>query len=66
MNTKQAIAYGKRIGVRYHIINSAGHVVGGHRTMEGAQAMKRRFEAEEKNNPFTGGTTTFEIRKADH
>ena len=64
MNTKQAIAYGKRIGVRFHIYNSRGCLVGGTRTLKEAQAMKRRFEAEEKNNPFTGGKTQFYIMEA--
>ena len=64
MNRKQATAYGKRIGVRYHVYNSNGYLVGGTKTLEQAQAMKRRFEIEERNNPFTGGTTRFEIREA--
>lgn len=62
MNREQAISYGKRIGVRYHIYNSNGCVVGGAKTLEQAQAMKRRFEIDERNNPFTGGKTRFEIR----
>ena len=64
MNRNQAIAYGKRIGVRWHIFNSNGCLVGGTQTYEQAQAMKRRFEIEERNNPFTGGKTRFEIREA--
>ena len=64
MNRNQAIAYGRHIGVRYHIYNSRGCLVGGTKTFEEAQTMKRRFEIEEKNNPFTGGTTRFEIREA--
>ena len=58
------IAYGKRIGVRYHIYNSRGCLVGGTKTLEQAQAMKRRYEIEERDNPFTGGKTRFEIREA--
>ena len=64
MNRNQAIAYGRHIGVRYHIYNSRGCLVGGTKTLEEAQMMKRRFEIEEKHNPFTGGTTRFEIREA--
>ena len=63
MNREQAIAYGKHIGVRWHIFNSNGCLVGGTKTLEQAQAMKRRFEIEERNNPFTGGKTRFEIRE---
>ena len=64
MNTEQAIAYGRSIGVRYHIYNSLGCLVGGTKTLEQAQEMKRRMEKEERGNPFTGGTTRFEIREA--
>ena len=63
MNREQAITYGRHIGVRWHIYNSAGCVVGGTKTLEQAQAMKRRFEIEECRNPFTGGKTRFEIRE---
>ena len=64
MNRNQAIAYGKHIGVRWHIYNSNGCLVGGTKTLEQAQAMKRRFEIEERSNPWTHGTTRFEIREA--
>lgn len=64
MNREQAIAYGKHIGVRWHIYNSNGCLVGGTKTLEQAQAMKRRFEIEERSNPWTHGTTRFEIREA--
>ena len=64
MNREQAIAYGKQIGVRYHIYNSRGCLVGGTKTREDAEAMKKRFEKEERNNPWTRGTTRFEIREA--
>ncbi len=50
MNREQAIAYGKHIGVRYHIYNSNGCLVGGTKTLEQAQAMKRRFEIEERKD----------------
>ena len=64
MNLQQAIAYGNQIGVRYHIYNNHGCLVGGTKTREQAEAMKRRFEAEDRKNPFTRGTTRFEIRTA--
>lgn len=64
MNREQAIAYGKRIGVRFHIYNSNGCVVGGTKTLEQAEAMKKRFEIEDRKNPWTCGTTRFEIREA--
>ena len=64
MNREQAIAYGKRIGVRFHIYNSNGCVVGGTKTLEQAEAMKKRFEIEDKKNPWTKGTTRFYIKPA--
>ncbi len=64
MNREAAIAYGKAIGVRYYVYNSNGCLVGGTKTLKEAQDMKRRFEREERGNPFTGGTTRFEIREA--
>ena len=64
MNREQAIAYGRHIGVRWHIYNSNGCLVGGTKTLEQGQAMKRRFEIEERSNPWTHGTTRFEIREA--
>ena len=63
MNREQAIAYGKQIGVRYHIYNSRGCLVGGTKTREDAEAMKKRFEMEDRKNPWTRGTTRFEIRE---
>ena len=64
MNLQQAIAYGKQIGVNYHIYNSYGCLVGGTKPLEQAEVMKCRFEVEDRKNPFTRGTTRFEIRKA--
>ena len=64
MNLNQAIAYGKRIGVRWNIYNSNGCLVGGTKTLEQAQAMKRRFEIEDARNPWTKGTTQFYIQPA--
>ncbi len=53
MNREQAIAYGKRIGVRWNIYNSNDCVVGGTKTLEQAQAMKRRFEIIAKGKRYT-------------
>ena len=64
MNLDQAIAYGRHIGVRYHIFNSSGCLVGGTKTLEQAKQMVLRFEIEERDNPFTNGSTRFEIREA--
>ena len=64
MNREQAIAYCKHIGVRWHIYNDRGCLVGGTKTLEQAQAMKHRFESEERRNPWTHGKTRFEIREA--
>ena len=64
MNREQAIVYGKYIGVRWHIYNSNGCLVGDTKTLEQAQAMKRRFEIEERTNPWAHGKTRFEIREA--
>ena len=65
MNLQQALWHGKKIGVRYYIYNNHGCLVGGTKTLEQAKAMKRRFEMEDRRNPFTRGTTRFEIRIAD-
>ena len=64
MNRNQAIAYGRHIGVRWHIYNNHGCLVGGTKTLEDAQAMKKRFEMEDRKNPGTRGITRFEIREA--
>ena len=61
MNLQQALWHGRRVGVRYYVRNSAGCIVGGAQTLEQAQAMKKRFETEERRNPFTGGRTTFTV-----
>ena len=63
MNREQAIAYGKHICVRYHIYNNHGCLVGGTKTREQAEAMKKCFEMEDRHNSWTRGTTRFEIRE---
>ena len=52
MNKEQAIAYGKRNGVKYYVKDSLGALLGGTVTYEQAVEMKSRWEAEEANNPF--------------
>lgn len=64
MNLQQAIAYGKRVGVQYYVCNDKDCIVGGTRTRENAEAMKKRFEIEDRKNPWTKGTTRFYIKPA--
>ena len=64
MNRAQAEAYGKRIGVRYYLKNTNGGLYGGYTTLEAAKEAKKRFEAEDKRNPWTKGTTKFLITEA--
>ena len=52
MNKEQAIAYGKRMGVKYYVKNSLGGLLGGTKTYEQAVEMKSRCEAKAANNPF--------------
>lgn len=64
LNLEQAIEHGKRVGVRYYIKNDKGCIVGGTKTLEQAEAMKRRFEIDDRQNPWTKGTTRFYIKPA--
>ena len=64
MNLNQAIAYGKRIGVRFYVLNDNDCIMGGTQTLEQAEAMKKRFEIEDARNPLTKGTTQFYIQPA--
>ena len=64
MNLNQAIAYGKRIGVRFYVLNDNDCIMGGTQTLEQAEAMKKRCEIEEARNPWTKGTTQFYIQPA--
>ena len=64
MNLQQAIAYGKSIGVRFYVYNDRNCIMGGTQTMKDAEAMKKRFEAEDKKNPWTKGMTKFYIKQA--
>ena len=63
MTLDGAIAYGQRIGVRFYVKTSTGAVYGGTKTREQAEAMKHRFEADDRRNPWTKGTTKFVIEE---
>lgn len=52
MNLNQAIAYGKRVGVKFYVRNTNGGLMGGTKTRKQAQAMKKEFEEHYKNDPF--------------
>ena len=62
LNLTQAIEHGKRVGVRFYVMNDANCVMGGTHTLEQAEDMKRRFEAADRRNPWTKGTTRFYIK----
>ena len=64
MTLNQAIAYGKRIGVRFYVLNDKDCIMGGTQTMEQALEMKKRFEIEDARNPWTRGETQFYIQPA--
>lgn len=64
MTREAAVAYGKRIGVQYYVKNTKGGLYGGYITLENAKKAKKEFEAEDKKNPWTKGTTQFVIVKA--
>lgn len=52
MNLNQAVAYGKRVGVKFYVRNTNGGLMGGTKTRKQAQAMKKEFEERYKNDPF--------------
>lgn len=62
LNLNQAIEHGKRIGVRFYVMNDKECIMGGTQTREQAEEMKRRFEMEDSRNPWTKGTTRFYIK----
>lgn len=65
LNLTQAIEHGKRVGVRYYLMNDMNCVMGGTQTLEQAEDMKRRFEEKDRRNPWTKGTTRFYIKPVD-
>ena len=65
LNLTQAIEHGKRVGVRFYLMNDKNCIMGGTQTLEQAEDMKRRFEADDRRNPWTKGTTRFFIRPVE-
>lgn len=66
LNLEQALAHGRRVGVKFYIYNDAGALLGGTTTRAAAEKMKADFERADRKNPWTRGTTKFEIRSADN
>ena len=64
MNRECAIQYGKSIGVKYYVKNTHGGLYGGYVSLKDAEEAKKRFEKDDKNNPWTKGTTRFYIEEA--
>ena len=65
LNLQMAIEHGRRVGVRFYLMNDKNCILGGTRTLEQAEDMKRRFEAEDRRNPWTRGTTRFFIKPVE-
>ena len=63
LNLNQAIQHGRAVGVRFYVKTSSRVIFGGTKTREQTEAMKRRFEAEDRQNPWTKGTTKFVIEE---
>ncbi len=63
MNLNQAIRHGRAVGVRFYVKTASGAIFGGTKTRDQAEAMKRRFEAADRENPSTKGTTKFVIEE---
>lgn len=61
MNLNQAVEHGKRMGVRFYVRKTTGALMGGTQTREQAEEMLRRFEEDDKRNPWTKGTSKFYI-----
>lgn len=62
MNLAMAIEHGKRVGVRFYVMNDKNCIMGGTQTREQAEDMKLRFEAADRTNLWTKGTTRFYIK----
>ena len=62
MNLAMAIEHGKRVGVRFYVMNDKNCIMGGTQTREQAEDMKLRFEAADRTNPWTKGNTRFYIK----
>ena len=63
MTLNQAITYGKRTGVKFYVKTASGAIFGGTRMRKDAEAMKRGFEADDRKNPWTKGSTKFVIEE---
>lgn len=63
LTLEQALQHGAAVGVKYYVKNSYDKIVGGTCTEEQALSMKKRFEEEDKHNPWTKGSTRFYITK---
>lgn len=59
MSRAAAVAYGKRTGVKYHVKNTNGGLLGGTKTKEQAEAMKARWEKEYRTNPWAKGVKVY-------
>ena len=62
LNQAQALEHGRRVGVRYYVMNDKDCIMGGTRTKAQAEAMKHRFEKDDRENPWSRGTTRFYIK----
>lgn len=56
LTLEQALQHGAAVGVKYYVKNSYDKIVGGICTEEQALSMKKRFEEEDKHNPWTKGS----------
>lgn len=63
LTLEQALQHGAAVGVKYYVKNSYDKIVGGTCTEEQALSMKKRFEEEDKHNPWTKGSNRFYITK---
>jgi len=52
LTLEQALQHGAAVGVKYYVKNSYDKIVGGTCTEEQALSMKKRFEEEDKHNPW--------------
>lgn len=59
MNKEQAKRHGKKVGVKFYIRNSKGGLLGGTKTREQAEKMKREFQKEYDNDPFNDDITVY-------
>ena len=66
MTKDEAIAYGKRTGVRFYVKSNTGALMGGYKTREKAEDAIKRFSDDAKMNPFLKGVkVTYHIEDAE-